>query len=162
MIWHCLMAVAFEGAPDARIIVVSDFEVPSEIARALEAGAKGYISMNAGLDVAIAAIRLVSVGGIYIPTTSVLSSRALAAAASETKTHEHREGLFTHRQLDVIACLRRGESNKLIAYNLGMGECTVKVHIRNVTRKIKARSRTEIAFLTNGLFETSANQRAPI
>ena len=49
--------------------------------------------------------------------------------------------------------LRKGESNKFIAYKLGMGECTVKVHIRNVMRKINARSRTEVAFMTNDLFD---------
>jgi len=62
------------------------------------------------------------------------------------------KGRFTERQLDVIERLRKGESNKIIAYKLSMGECTVKVHVRNIMRKLKARNRTEIAFLTNDMF----------
>jgi len=143
-----------QTAPEARVIVVSDLEDPVEIVGALERGAKGYISMSSNLDVAIAAIRLVKAGGTFVPASGLLSSRtAPAATASEAETRgKQGPNLFTARQLEVIDRLRKGESNKLIAYKLNMGECTVKVHVRNIMRKIKARNRTEIAFLTNELF----------
>jgi DNA-binding NarL/FixJ family response regulator len=143
-----------QNAPEARVIVVSDLEDPAEIVGALERGARGYISMSSNLDVAIAAIRLVRAGGTFVPASGLLSSRGAAAApAAEVDTRsKQRQNLFTQRQLEVIDRLRKGESNKLIAYKLNMGECTVKVHVRNIMRKIKARNRTEIAFLTNELF----------
>jgi DNA-binding NarL/FixJ family response regulator len=146
--------LVIQSAAEARVIVVSDFEDSTEIVAALERGARGYIAMSSNLDVAIAAIRLVRAGGTFVPASGLLSSRSpTASALVEADTgSKSRQNVFTQRQLEVIDRLRQGESNKLIAYKLNMGECTVKVHVRNIMRKIKARNRTEIAFLTNELF----------
>jgi DNA-binding NarL/FixJ family response regulator len=153
MVIHQDLMGVVEAVPNARVVIVSDFEAPSEIAYALEVGAKGYISMNFDVDVAVAAIRLVKAGGIFVPASSLLALRSVIAASSESSVHEQLQGPFTQREFDVITHLRQGEPNKLIAYRLGLGECTVKVHVHNVMRKINARSRTEIAFLTNDLFD---------
>jgi DNA-binding NarL/FixJ family response regulator len=139
-----------QSAPEARVIVVSDFEESSEIIAALERGARGYIGMSANVDVAIAAIKLVRAGGTFVPASGLLPSRTQASPA-EPDGKQPQSG-FTQRQIEVIDRLRQGESNKIIAYKLNMGECTVKVHVRNIMRKLKARNRTEIAFLTKELF----------
>jgi DNA-binding NarL/FixJ family response regulator len=147
--------LVIQSVPQSRVIVVSDFEESTEIVAALERGARGYIAMSSNLDVAIAAIRLVRAGGTFVPASGLLSSRQPSASAAVTELEtgaKQRQNVFTQRQLEVIDRLRQGESNKLIAYKLNMGECTVKVHVRNIMRKIKARNRTEIAFLTNELF----------
>jgi DNA-binding NarL/FixJ family response regulator len=142
-----------EVAPEARVVVVSDLEDPTVIVGALEHGAKGYISMTANLEVAIAAINLVRAGGVFVPASGLAylrtatSTPQLAAQANGKQANK----LFTGRQLEVIDRLRKGESNKIIAYKLKMGECTVKVHVRNIMRKLKARNRTEVAFLTNDM-----------
>ena len=67
---------------------------------------------------------------------------------------------FTQRQAQILDCLRRGMANKLIAYELKMCESTVKVHIRNTMKKLKAANRTHVAYLTRGLFE-NAGQHQP-
>lgn len=143
-----------QSSPQARVIVVSDCEEPTEIVTALEGGAKGYISMCSELDVVLAAIRLVEAGGTFVPASGLLSSRSHnSSTIAEMDTGSKRAAShFTPKQLEVIDRLRQGEPNKIIAYKLNMGECTVKVHVRNIMRKIKARNRTEIAFLTNQLF----------
>jgi DNA-binding NarL/FixJ family response regulator len=56
---------------------------------------------------------------------------------------------FTVRQNAVLQALRQGKANKIIAYELNMRESTVKVHVRNIMRKLKARNRTEVAYLTS-------------
>ncbi|MGU3537814.1 LuxR C-terminal-related transcriptional regulator, partial [Methylobacterium sp. A54F] len=48
--------------------------------------------------------------------------------------------------------LRKGTPNKIIAYELNMCESTVKVHVRNIMKKLKAKNRTEVAYLTNRYF----------
>jgi DNA-binding NarL/FixJ family response regulator len=48
------------------------------------------------------------------------------------------------RQLDVIGELMRGSSNKMIAYALGIGEATVKVHLRNIMKKLGATNRVQV------------------
>jgi DNA-binding NarL/FixJ family response regulator len=147
---HQNVDVVIEAAPEAGVIVVSDFEDRTEIIGALERGARGFISMSSELEVAIAAIRLVRAGGTFVPASGLMSRPLPAASVDEVEISA--KGRFTERQLEVIERLRKGESNKIIAYKLSMGECTVKVHVRNIMRKLKARNRTEIAFLTNDMF----------
>jgi DNA-binding NarL/FixJ family response regulator len=56
-----------------------------------------------------------------------------------------RTGLVTGRELAVIRAIQKGKSNKVIAYDLNMCESTVKVHVRNVMRKLEAKNRTDVA-----------------
>ena len=58
---------------------------------------------------------------------------------------------LTARQAAVVEALRRGKANKAIAYELSMQESTVKVHVRNIMKKLRARNRTEVAFIVNRL-----------
>ena len=60
-------------------------------------------------------------------------------------------GVFTSRQIAVIEALRRGKANKIIAHELKMRESTVKVHVRNIMKKLNAKNRTEVAYLANQL-----------
>lgn len=140
-----LVAIA-EIEPEARVIIISDVEDPATIVSALGHGAKGYIGQSLSLHVAVEAIKLVSAGGTFVPASALLSVRTnpgqLARQASPPSP-----SLFTPRQLEVIASLRRGEPNKIIAYKLQMAEASVKTHIRAIMKKLNARSRTEVAFL---------------
>jgi DNA-binding NarL/FixJ family response regulator len=52
----------------------------------------------------------------------------------------------------VLRALREGKANKIIAYELNMRESTVKVHVRNIMKRLNARNRTEVAFKTRDLF----------
>jgi DNA-binding NarL/FixJ family response regulator len=64
-------------------------------------------------------------------------------------------GLFTARQAAVADALRRGKANKIIAYELNLCESTVKVHIRNIMKKLKAKNRTEVAYKINDMMPRS-------
>lgn len=136
-------------AVNSQIIVMSDSDDAALVRRTLEQGVQGFVSMSFNLDMAVAAIRLVQAGERFVPVTSLLTSHAAPAPASDRGPLGE---ALTQRQLDVIDRLRRGESNKIIAYKLDMSESTVKIHIRNIMRKIKARNRTEVAILTKDLF----------
>lgn len=104
--------------------------------------------MSFNLDMAVAAIRLVQTGEKFVPVATLLSAQAAPAPEQRTSGYA-----LSQRQIEVIDRLRRGEANKIIAYKLGMSESTVKIHIRNIMRKIKARNRTEVAILTKDMFE---------
>ena len=52
----------------------------------------------------------------------------------------------------VVNALRQGKANKTIAFELNMCESTVKVHVRNIMRKLKATNRTEVAYIYNKAF----------
>jgi DNA-binding NarL/FixJ family response regulator len=57
-----------------------------------------------------------------------------------------RNGRLTSRQMMVLSHLQQGKANKIIAHELNMSESTVKVHVRNIMRKMGATNRTEAAY----------------
>ncbi|MGH6762248.1 MAG: LuxR C-terminal-related transcriptional regulator [Phyllobacterium sp.] len=132
------------------VVVLADTDDMTQILKALECGARGYIPTSVGIDVCVEAIRLAVAGGIFVPASSVLSMRHVAEPAGQEP--RPMGGMFTVRQAEVVNALRRGKANKIIAYELNLRESTVKVHIRNIMKKLKATNRTEVAYMINDLF----------
>ena len=126
------------------VIVIADSDEPAEILALLESGAKGFIPTSVNVKVAAEAIRLARAGGTFVPANSFLALRdAIHASANSTRPLT---GLFTSREVAVVEALRKGKANKIIAYELNLCESTVKVHIRNIMKKLKATNRTEVAY----------------
>ena len=137
-----------------RIVVMSDDEDPSSIAKSLQLGAHGYIPTSLSLTEALCALRFVADGGTYAPANILVDAfQNFAQADSESPQHSD---IFTPRQAAVVKALCSGKPNKIIAYELNMCESTVKVHVRNVMRKLKAKNRTEVAVLVQKLNEPAA------
>ena len=130
-------------------IVLADVEDTEKIVGALENGACGYIPTTLSLDVALGAMRLVKAGGTFVPAASLISAHRCASAV--TQESRPATSMFTARQIAVVEALRRGKANKLIAYELNMCESTVKVHVRNIMKKLKAKNRTQVAFMASEL-----------
>jgi DNA-binding NarL/FixJ family response regulator len=133
------------------VVLVCDEEDAEEIHKAISLGARGFIPASVDLRLAVMAMHLVKAGGIYLPESILYSSQR---PPQETNGNRKQQihGFFTERQAAVVDALRKGKPNKIIAYELNMRESTVKVHIRNVMKKLNAKNRTEVAFLTNKLF----------
>ena len=126
-------------------IVIAGSEIGANIAMLLNDGVRGIISNSTTLKTALHAVRLVQSGGTFV-SPELLSNG------------EHRTefgGILTQRQVDVVEALRQGKANKEIARDLNLRESTVKVHIRQIMRKLDAKNRTEIAVLANELREIS-------
>jgi DNA-binding NarL/FixJ family response regulator len=134
------------------IIVLADAEEPSQIVDALQRGARGYIPTSVSLAIAIEAVRLVRAGGTYAPAGTLIGvkTRRMGLDRSGDK-------LFTDRQADVLEALRTGKANKTIAYELNLHESTVKIHVRNIMKKLRAKNRTEVAYIAN---EIQKNEKA--
>lgn len=138
---------------DVPVILLSDVDDFGCILGAIEQGARGYVPTSVPFDVAIGAIRLVQAGGTFVPASSVLGSRNGRADATRASARGAAPPIFTERQAAIVESLRQGKANKMIAYELNMCESTVKVHVRNIMKKLKARNRTEIVYKTIDLFE---------
>jgi len=143
---------------DIPVIAIGDIDGLSHILKILEYGARSYIPTSVGLDVAIEAIRLARAGGTFVPASS-LTAIHKHMVAETTSPQTTLSTLFTSRQAAVVDALRRGKANKIIAYELNLCESTVKVHIRNIMKKLKARNRTEVAFKINDLFSSATDDR---
>ncbi|GLS20423.1 hypothetical protein GCM10007874_34400 [Labrys miyagiensis] len=149
------LKTALEAANRVRVIVVSDSDRPDLMMGALEKGARGFVPMSLDLEVFFGAIKLVNVGGTFIPVTSLMSLRSTSPSNAGAKPDAPVPGVFTGRQLEVLKHLRIGDPNKIIAYKMSMSEATVKIHVRNMMRKIKANNRTELVCKSNALLNAA-------
>lgn len=134
------------------VVVMSDCENCEQIIKVVNLGVRGYIPTSISLPVAVQAFRLVLSGGMFIPAECMLS--AVAEAATKRASAKQDDEMFSPRQLSVARALRKGTPNKIIAYELNMCESTVKVHVRNIMKKLHAKNRTEVAYLTNRYFSS--------
>jgi len=133
------------------ITLLADDEEPSEVAAALKCGARGYIPTNVTLAIAIEAIRLVRAGGVYVPASHLMAASRQSEYASAARYLG--DIILTAREVAVLDALCRGKANKTIAHDLNIRESTVKVHVRNLMRKLKAKNRTEVAYLAQELIQ---------
>ena len=118
--------------PDARIIMLTTFEGDVEIQRALEAGARGYLLKNMPPAELVAAIRQVHAGKKRVP----------AEVAAHLAEHMSDENLTT-REVGVLRLIAGGNRNRDIAELLFISEETVKVHIKHIMDKLRAKDRTQ-------------------
>lgn len=132
------------------VVVLAEADDLAQILGALEYGIRGYIPTSVGIDVCVEAINLAMAGGTFVPASSVMSMRQFIGSASDAA--RPMAGMFTQRQEEVVRALRQGKANKIIAYELNLRESTVKVHIRNIMKKLKATNRTEVAYKINKMF----------
>lgn len=110
------------------------------------------ISTSMPLDVAIAAIRVMQSRNFVEPVKcDKLGMKAKVENPDLRGLQNNLQDYFTSRQISVIEALRKGKANKIIAYELNMKESTVKVHVRNIMRRLKASNRTEASYIASQL-----------
>ena len=136
-----------ELAQPAKVIVLSQSDDVLCMIDAIEAGAVGYLPMGAKLQDLASALRMCSTGSVFIQRKTLMALRSFVHPTVTAKPRL--DSCFTERQLAVARALRRGSANKTIAYDLNLCESTVKVHIRNIMRKLKVTNRTQAAFKLN-------------
>jgi DNA-binding NarL/FixJ family response regulator len=128
----------------APVIILSAFDSPETIVKAVENGARGFIStLTTSTYLLAEIIRLVNAGGTFVPATSLTLRRPEQRGMTR---HSAVADLFSPRQMEVLECLKLGKANKIIAHELDMAENTVKVHVRNIMKKMHVTNRTEAAY----------------
>jgi DNA-binding NarL/FixJ family response regulator len=146
--------------PDLPFVFLSDHDELGDILDAIQIGARGYVSSVFNPSTVMQSLRLVMEGGAFIPHNVLLE---ITEKTSMLREEERPNGdkidtkgnkidtsalqTLTSRELEVFELVRRGKSNKIIAYELGVQESTVKVHTRKIMTKLKAINRTHAAFL---------------
>ena len=123
-----------EKHPDARVLVLSAFESEETIFQAVHAGAVGYLPKSSRRPELIESVMAASRGEAAFPP-------AIAAKL----TDRLRRPELTPREIEVVAELVRGNSNKEIATHLDISDNTVKLHITHIMQKLGAKDRTHAA-----------------
>jgi DNA-binding NarL/FixJ family response regulator len=123
--------------PRVPIVILTASEDSDDVFQALAAGASGYLAKSASASVILDALRLVLVGGVYVP-------RELVAAAEITVQPKTEAPRLTERQHEVLNLIAEGHANKEIAYRLGTSEGTVKAHVTAIMRQLGVRNRVQM------------------
>jgi DNA-binding NarL/FixJ family response regulator len=152
-------------APHVPLMILSDSESREEIISALNVGAQRSLYIGVNAELALQAFSFMLKGGSYfssamrpkqtdpaqmppaidcIPTPSCVTGGG-NGAKKDLEDAGPRNRSLTARQKAVLELLRRGDTNKIIARQLGMREGTVKVHVRQIMRKLGVTNRTQIA-----------------
>ena len=134
-----LKALRNEGV-DARIIILTVSDSRSDVYALVDAGADGYLLKDSEPETLLSQIHQAASG------KNVFSDIISEYLASRTELTDPFADL-TERELDVLQEVARGLSNKQIASQLHISEETVKVHIRNLLRKLNVRSRVAATVL---------------
>jgi DNA-binding NarL/FixJ family response regulator len=134
-------ALLSEIDPQFRTLVLAPTDDLNKALAALSQGANGFISMNVGFDIVIQALRFISAGGTYVPAQCLVAARRESLATSQRSLPV----AVTPQEAAVIQAVRQGKPNKVIAFELNLCENTVKVHLRNIMKKLNAKNRTEVA-----------------
>ena len=150
--------------PAISVVVISAYQDRDNVMRALDLGAQGFIPKSAPRKVILAALQLVLSGGVYIPPQALsrleppLAASQPAASGSARASHPEQQppaspadlGL-TERQVDVLALMMQGKSNKAICRVLSIAEPTVKNHVRAILKALKVTNRTEAVIAVSEL-----------
>jgi DNA-binding NarL/FixJ family response regulator len=143
------MAILVKLVPALPILVMSERCHFSEVTLAFGLGARGYLPTSLTMSEVTAIVRLVAQGGTYVPANILAGLFENHRSAPTQIPNETKSPCsFSPRQLHVLERLNEGKPNKVIAYELGMAESTVKVHIRHIMKKLSARNRTQIVLMT--------------
>jgi DNA-binding NarL/FixJ family response regulator len=156
----CLSLIE-ELCPNAYVALLSNRDDEATATAAMQRGVRGFLPNSISVEVAVAGLRLVLAGGVYrpLPIIKQLGATSLGSIPECTGTPElsaarARNGFskfgpertltdLTPREQHVLAALKLGLPNKLIAVRLSLSENTVKMHIQHIMRKCRARNRTE-------------------
>jgi len=134
--------------PDVKVVVLTTFADDASILAALEAGASGFLTKDAGREQIALAIRSAAAGQTVldpIVQASLLRAASSPGAATSPTLSESAAlpNDLTPREADVLRAIAAGHSNAEIAAELFISEVTVKSHINHLFAKISARSRAE-------------------
>jgi two-component system nitrate/nitrite response regulator NarL len=146
---------------DIKLIVLTNEMSALLLARALNAGADGFLLKSMSSEALVASLRLVVLGEKVFPTklATMITSGQIDPTAAEVRASSMK-GL-SEREREIMGCLVHGKSNKVIARQLGITEATVKVHLKAVLRKLNVSNRTQAALwaVRNGLREGDRAQQ---
>jgi DNA-binding NarL/FixJ family response regulator len=139
-----------QEAPDTAVVVLTTFDDEESVLAALQAGARGYLTKEAGRDEIAAAIRTAAAGQAVLDPK--VQARLLAAATSgatgpSAQSAEPLPADLTRREVEVLTLIGEGLSNREIAHRLFVSEATVKTHINNLFAKADLRDRAQAVSL---------------
>jgi DNA-binding NarL/FixJ family response regulator len=147
---------------DLEVIILTNLSSEEYVIEAIHCGAKGFLHKNSSIDHLLSSIRAVERGEVAL-SRKMMRRVLVEFARKEEKPQTSPDPLvkLTDRELEVLAYLVAGASNRQIAQNLVISENTVKIHVHNIFEKLKLDNRREVAKFAHlpGLLRLSQSLR---
>ena len=128
---------------DARILVLTTFDLDDYVYGALKAGASGFLLKDAPREQLVTAIRTVARGEALL--APAITQRLIERFVTRTPAADASAALseLSQRELEVLRLMSRGLNNAEIADHLILGQATVKTHVASILRKLAVRDRVQ-------------------
>jgi len=133
-----------DGYPAPRVLVLTTFDLDENAARAIRAGASGFVLKDADPEFLLAAIRTVHQGNAVIAANATRNLIAHAGRGSERSPAPPAWGELTPREREIFALAAKGLSNSEIATSEYLSEATVKTHVSRILAKLGLRDRVQL------------------
>jgi len=129
-----LTALLLREHPELRVLMLSMYDNPEYVQRALQAGARGYVLKDAPASEIVGAINAVAAGGTYLSP----------AVSKRLFRNQEQRPVLSMRESQILSALARGLASKQIARELGLSVRTVEAHRQNIKRKLELEGQAEL------------------
>lgn len=130
-----------------RVLILTTFETDEYVAKALRAGASGFLGKDVSADGLLAGIRTVAAGDALLSPTATRTLITRFLATAEPGEPLERLAVLTAREREVMALAAEGRSNVEIAERLVVSPLTVRTHVQRAMTKLGARDRTQLVVI---------------
>ncbi|MFF2775165.1 response regulator [Streptomyces sp. NPDC058052] len=133
---------------DAKVLVLTTFDLDEYVYQALRAGASGFLLKDASARQLAEGVRVVAAGeALLAPTVTkrLITEFAKSADAAPKAPAVAQIGELTERETEVLVLIAQGLSNQEIAEHLVVAESTIKTHVSRILVKLGLRDRTQAA-----------------
>ena len=143
-----------------RILILTTFELDDYVARAIRAGASGFLGKDVRASDLLAGIRTVAAGEALLSpqATGLLIARFLTTSEQAAPADSGRLAELTAREREVMALAAEGLSNQDIAQRLFLSPLTTRTHIQRAMMKLHARDRAQLVVIA---YQTGLVRPAP-
>ncbi|MGH2656099.1 MAG: response regulator [Actinomycetota bacterium] len=144
------------AAPRARVLILTTFEQDDYVFGALRAGASGFLLKRARPEELITAVHTIAVGdSLLSPSVTRRVIDRMAQQPTPELADQAKLDALTPREREVLELIARGLSNREIAAALGVGESTIRTHVKRILMKLHLRDRVQAVIFA---YETGVNR----
>ncbi len=130
------------------IVMLTTSNEERDLVESLRNGAQGYLLKDMEPAELVDALRRIVAGNTVVaPELAGVLARVVQGDAADNDESSNPFSELTPRELEILCLLAEGQSNKVIAKNLGISDGTVKLHVKAILRKLSVHSRVEAAVM---------------
>jgi len=136
-----------ENVPGIPVVMLTTSNEETDLIKSLRSGAQGYLLKDMEPDELVSALRDIENGKNVVAQDLTDALARMVQGDTNVADDDGPFSELTPREMEILCLLAEGQSNKLIARNLGISDGTVKLHVKAILRKLGIHSRVEAAVI---------------